>query len=221
MRVKFAGILSFFVCICSTAAFAEESDAGVLSAPPCELHVWPGGALRSTYHGWFHGGIVDGAIKGRDGYQSLPTEPLSTNRQLEQLRQIPLAEVVGLPGYTVVIHETALASHELRSTPGRLASKSTPCYAELAIDDAFFQEDIVNGRFIKVLYRFRQFDTADIPVRSFGAYTQEKLLLFPPKAPNEQIQPALEELGTAFAMTVRKFGAALTKPSKEKLKGKS
>lgn len=196
-------------------ATAQDAAPPPPPAPDCELHAWPGSGLRSTYHGWFHGGIVDGAVQGRDGYKKLPDQPLPTARQFEILQAMPLAEIAGLPGYRVVLHDTALDSHTLRRTQGRLQPGAAACYAELAIDDVFFQQDIVDGRFLKVLFRFRQFE-GDTASRSFGTYVQEKLIAFPPKTPADDAAPALAELGKAYEQVVRDFGAALGKPAKKK-----
>ena len=54
----------------------------------CEFHVWPGSNLRSVYSGWLHGGIVDGAVNGREGYNPLPPDPLPPGKQLNELRQM-------------------------------------------------------------------------------------------------------------------------------------
>lgn len=172
--------------------------------------------MRSTYHGWFHGGIVDGAVQGREGYRKLPERPLSTMRQVEILRSLPLAGLVGLPGHQVVLHDYALDSRTLRSSEGRLARDTPQCYAELAIDETFFQEDVFDGRFLNILFRFREFNGGDVPARTFGTYIQTKMALFPPNSPEEDVTAAIEELGTAYAAGVGKFGAALTAPPKSR-----
>lgn len=192
---------------------AEEDAAAPSNTASCELHVWPGNDLRSTYHGWFHGGIVDGAVQGREGYRVLPSNPLTTSAQLGRLQQLPLADVMGLTGYAVIIHDSALDSRTLRATPGRLAPNPPSCYAELAVDDVFFQEDIVEGRFLKVLFRFRKFD-GPAPTRQFGTYIQEKLLIFPPAQPDADPEPGMDELAHAFGQAVSGFGKALNLPPK-------
>lgn len=198
-------------------AFAQDAEPPQAPLPIlCELHVWPGSDLRSTYHGWFHGGIVDGAVQGREGYRKLPDKPLPTKRQVEILRSLPLAELTGLRGHQVVLHDYALDSRTLRRNHGRLAPDTPQCYAELAIDDVFFQEDAFDGRFLKILFRFRAFNGGDVPARSFGTYIQEKLTLFPPKAAEEDATAAIKELGTAYVAVVRKFGVALISPPKSR-----
>jgi hypothetical protein len=34
------------------------------------------GQLAAFDSGWLHGGLVDGAVNGRDGYRKLPEQPL-------------------------------------------------------------------------------------------------------------------------------------------------
>jgi hypothetical protein len=198
----------------ASAAFAEESrPAEPPAAAACELHVWPGNDLRSTYHGWWHGGIVDGAVNGRDGYPALPKGPLSSARQKARLEGLDLASLLGLTGYRTVVHEVPLDSRVIRASATRYAPDTLPCYAELAIDDVFFQQDVIDGRFVKTLFRFRSYESGDAPKRSFGAYIQERLLQFPANKP-EAAQASLDELADAFGKTVVQFGAALNKPPK-------
>lgn len=199
----------------------EASDAEAAPLPPaCELHVWPGSPVRSTYSGWFHGGIVDGAVQGRDGYKKLPDSILSAETQLRTLTEMNLAEVLRLTGYTVVFHDQPLTSRAIRAATGRVLTDTPACYAEFITDDVFFQQDIVEGRFIKAIFRFRQFDgSSEAPARTFGTYVQYRLTQFPPAEP-EQLEVALEEFRLAYGQSVRQFGAALNKPAKPK-KGKA
>lgn len=198
----------------SASAWAQETQPAISTVASCELHIWPGNDLRSSYHGWFHGSIVDGAVQGREGYRTLPSNPLPVATQRERLQHMPLADLLGLPNYSVVVHEASLDSRTLRSTPGRLATHSPSCYAELAIDDIFFQEDLVEGRFLKVLFRFRAFTDKATPTRRFGTYIQEKLLIFPPTQVGVDPAPGMNELATAFEKTVSGFGNALTRSKK-------
>ncbi len=202
---------------------AAQDEAADIDQPTaattavCELHVWPAGAVRSTYNGWFHGGIVDGAIQGRDGYRKLPESILSTEAQADILRGLDLAAILQLQNYAVVVHDYPLPSRVIRATTGRLLPASPPCYAELVTDDVFFQDDVFAGQHLKTIFRFRQFDGGDVSTRSFGTYQQHKLEQFPPKEP-EQLDVALEEFRLAYGKTVNGFGEALNRPPKKKKK---
>jgi len=209
----------------AVAAFAGAHGAAAQdeapAAPPpaqasvCELHVWPGSPVRSTYSGWFHGGIVDGAVQGRDGYKKLPDSILTPEAQLRTLGEIDLPATLRLTGYRVVMHDQPLPSRTIRTTTGRLIAGAAPCYAELVTDDVFFQQDLIDGRFIKAIFRFRQFDGSETPTRTFGSYVQYRLMQFPPAEP-EQLDAALEEFRLAYGQAVREFGAALNAPAKGK-----
>ena len=202
----------------STATAQDSTDAPAEGATGCELHVWPADAVRSTYSGWFHGGIVDGAVQGRDGYKKLPDSILSPEGQLRTLGEQDLPALLNLPGYIVVLHDQPLPSRVIRATKGRLLTDSPSCYAELVTDDVFYQEDIISGRFLKAIFRFRQFDGgSDAPTRSFGTYMQQRLVQFPPAEP-EQLDGALEEFRLAYGLAAREFGEALNRPPKKKKK---
>ena len=224
MTIKTA-LLACAAALTTAGASAQTNDAPDAPAVPagdrsCELHVWPGSPVRSTYSGWFHGGIVDGAVQGRDGYKKLPDSILSPETQIATLREVDPAEVLRLNGYTTIYHDQPLPSRAIRAATGRIIADTPACYAEFITDDVFFQQDIVDGRFIKAIFRFRQFDgSAEPPARSFGTYVQYRLTQFPPAVP-EQLEVALEDFRLGFAQSVRQFGAALNKPAKPK-KGKA
>lgn len=207
--------------LAATAAAAQEQavPADGKAATQCELHVWPGRGFHTVYYGWAHGGTIDGAQKGRDGYPPIPDEPLSVAVQLEQLRALPLPDLLGLPDYAVVLHDTPLAAREIRGNGARHAQASPPCYAELMIDDIVFQDNVINGKWLNVIFRFHRFDGAGAePSRTFGNYILARLHVFPPSDPNVDPKPALDELVDAYAQTVRDFGRSLQAPQKEKKK---
>jgi hypothetical protein len=198
------------------AAVAGGADNALLEHG-CELHVWPADAVRSTYSGWFHGGIVDGAVQGRDGYRKLPDSILPIEVQLRTLSELDLPALMQLPGYHVVLHDRPLPSRVIRTTVGRLEPATPDCYAELVTDDVFFQDHILDGRFLKGIFRFRQFEQGDTPTRTFGTFVQHRLLHFPPREP-EQLDGALEEFRVSFGKAVQSFGEALNKPPKKRKK---
>ncbi|MBP7136596.1 MAG: hypothetical protein KBA57_09560 [Sphingomonadaceae bacterium] len=196
-------------------------DASPSSLPQaCELHVWPSSGLRSIYHGWWHGGIVDGAVTQRDGYPPVPADPIDSRLQANLLSQLDLPGTLGLAQFKTVIHEEPLASREARSGSARLVASQTPCYAELIADDVFFQQDVVNGSSLKTLFRFRDFGDAQSPLRSFSTWARTPLKLFPPKTPADN-EPSLTELQGAYRNNAVLFGGYLAKamlPPKGKAK---
>lgn len=196
----------------------SNHDAGVAAAsaaqpaaPPapagCELHVWPAGDLRSVTIGWANGGINDGAVTGRDGYRRLPSNPLDLASQRQLLEAANLANRLALPQHRVIIHEQSLDSVTIRTTAGRLETAGAPCYAELVVDDIFFQQDVVSGRFLRTLFRFRDFGSGSMPVRSHGTFTRHRLESFPPvdaTAP-AQLDAALAELRSVYTASILDF----------------
>ena len=148
MRTALFAFAAALGCAIAAPAAAQD-DAPATVAPVaerrCELHVWPTDAVRSTYSGWFHGAIVDGAVQGRDGYKKLPDSILSPEAQVRTLGELDLPALMQLPGYTVVLHPERLPSRVIRSTPGRLVPGTPDCYAELVTDDVFFQQDLAEA----------------------------------------------------------------------------
>lgn len=204
-------------------ATAQENVAPLADTAPesqgCELHVWPSNGLRSVFHGWTRGGIVDGAVTGRDGYPVVPSDPIDPARQSMLLRDADVAEKLQLRGYRVIVHDEPLESRVIRTSTARIADSSSACYAELIADDIFLQQDVVNGNFLKSSIRFRDFGGATSPQKVFGTFVQTKLAAFPPKPDRpEGNQAALDELATAYVQNLAAFGTAMNRPTKPKRK---
>lgn len=206
-----------FICVVVGAAAAAQdtgNDAATATAiaatsastvgDQCELHVWPSNGLRSVYHGWLHGGIVDGAVTGRDGYPPVPADPLTAGRQVDLLEAAGLDDILGRPDYVVVVHPEPLTSTAIRQSQSRMAASPSSCYSELILEDVFFQEDIVNGGSLKSLTRFRDFGPGNGPPKQFGTWTRTPLKFFPPKEPRLN-QAALNELDEAFRANLVDF----------------
>jgi hypothetical protein len=194
---------------------AVSAQPAAASEQSCELHVWPSSGLRSVYYGWFHGGLVDGAVNGRQGYPPVPKDPLPSALQIELLQKQDVAARLGLGGYKLVWHADALDSKAIRATPGRLTDSTASCYAELIGDDVFFQQDVFSGSYLKSLIRFRSFGTGPSPTRTFTTWTRTQLTAFPPKE-DSQNEAAVAELRAAFTNNVKEFGGFLNKPQKQK-----
>jgi len=171
--------------------------------------------MRSTYYGWFHGGIVDGAVTGRDGYPPVPKDPIPASLQTELLADLDLRQLLNLGDYKVVMHDKPLESRTVRATPGRLTDSTSPCYAELIGDDVFYQEDVFSGRYLKSLIRFRAFGPGNEPIRTFSTWTESRLAVFPPKEASAN-ESALAELRMAYSNNIKSFAAFLSKPAKKK-----
>jgi len=192
------------------ATTAEQNPA---TAPGCELHVWPGSGLGSVYHGWFHGGIVNGAVKGRTGYPQAPPNPIDTPVQRELLEAARPQQLLQLDGHRLVMHDEALPSRVIRNSPGRIAPSASTCYAELIVDDVLLQQDWVNGSFLRVSFRYRDFGSAQTPARAFGTWVKAPLAGFPAKQPQDP-DKLPSEFRAAFAKNIELFANAVNKPAK-------
>jgi hypothetical protein len=220
MSIKIA-VLAWAAITGSIVAHSQDDTKTSMSptneqpvAAVCELHIWPSSGLRSVFHGWVHGGIVDGAVNGRDGYPKIPADPINTEKQIELISAAPVPAILKLPDYNVIVHKTALDSRTARNTPGRIEPASPACYAELVFDDVFLQQDSFSGNHLKTFFRYKLFD-GDTITRSFGAFTQSNLKVFPPQSASEN-EAALKDLDTAFRSNIEQFGGFLNKPVAKK-----
>lgn len=206
--MRMMALLGALTCLLSSTGLAISTvRAQPLTKPDttsCELHIWPSSGLGSIFHGWIHGNIVNGAVTGRKGYPQVPTDPINTDAQRELLSHMPLADLLDLPKHRPVIHENALDSGIIRSTQARVSKSSSPCYAEFIIDDVIFQQDFATGRYLKIVFHFRDFGSATTPQRGFGTWARDKLTLFPAKG-SESADAARADIQRAFRADVEQF----------------
>lgn len=186
----------------ATPSLAEASDPA--GAARCEFHVWPGDGIMSTYYGWFHGSTVNGQIQGRPGYPAMPPNPIDTATQRTILTDSQPHGLMSHPDYRLIVHDEALTSRVIRTTPGRLSDSTSNCYAELVVDDVIVQQDWVNGSFLKILFRYRDFGPDAAPRRSFATWAQTHLDTFPPRQP-EQLDAAITEIRAAYREDIARF----------------
>jgi hypothetical protein len=195
-----------------TPVAAAAQDA---AAVKCELHVWPSAGLNSAYHGWFHGGIANGAVTGRAGYPAMPPDLFKPDSQVALTTAVQPAAAIRRDDYRVVIHGDALSSRTIRTTSGRIGDSTAPCYAELIVEELFFQQDVFSGSYLRTMFRYREFGADAAPRRVFGTWVQTPLQLSPPKT-SEAVGPAVAEMEAAYRTNFGLFGAALNKPAKDR-----
>lgn len=205
------------VVVAAALAVAGPHDGvSPVETAACELHVWPGSKLGSVYSGWVRGGIVNGAVTGRDGYPRTPADAINTGEQAALLKAAQPQHLLKLDAYRLVVHDEALPSSVIRRTATRISDSTTPCYAELIVDDVMLQHDaFISGKFLKVLFRYREFGAEPAPTRVFGTWVQTRLVTFPPKTPEEE-EAALEEVKLAYSKNIAAFASALHAPRKKR-----
>jgi hypothetical protein len=195
---------------------------------PCELHVWPAANMDIVRHRSFEGnragGLLDLLIKQEQERSTRKADaratdilaasdtpdPLSTAIQVETLKSLPIAEMMELSGYVVIIHDTALDSRTIRTVKTRYTETNAACYADLVTDDVVYTRAYANGRGLKTFFRFRDFGTQAAPVRSFGTWVDTRLKIFSLEPPNLS-QPALDEIVSAFRTNATRFSELLRK----------
>jgi len=196
---------------------AERAGAQPAPTAACELHVWPGSDLVYLYFGWAHGGTIDGAVKGREGYPKAPQNPLTSQVQGELIAQQQPQLLLDRPDYRVVMHPEVLPSRVIRTSFGRIAPSQSLCYAELIVDDIILSQNVIGGNALRAIFRFRDFGPNPEPMRTFGTWTITPLTQFPPKNPDDSAAMAAgtAELKAAFISDLKQFVTALRKPPKK------
>lgn len=198
-------------------------------AQPCELHVWPADGMGRVSQTAFNttpsaAGLIPAIIRRNEQASDAKAEsqmkaqvessgmlePMAPATQVEILKSLPLAELLGLPGHVVVIHDIPLDSRTIRTVKTRYTETAAPCYADLVVDDVTYSTAFASGRSLKSFFRFRDFGTQTAPVRSFGTWVETGLGVFSVNPPNLS-KAALDELASAYRNNVRRFSDLLRK----------
>lgn len=204
----------------TSAAQAQDAGAGQTVAavdgpppqaqsPSCELHVWPAPDLHLAYYGWTKGGTRRPAANGPFG--SLPGNLVlfTSGRQAEKLRNMALAEIVGLPGYSVVVHDGPADTVALRRVPEQRLVKGAACYAELALQGVSFQYDVITGKSLNVIFRMRQFRGETLEKPATGSFVTEKLNVTLEGGDAMSPEAFMAEIERGFDADMRRLGEAL------------
>lgn len=209
-------MLSLVIAVAFAGVGAQSGAEAAVQPVACELHVWPGSKLGSVYSGWVRGGIVNGAVTGRTGYPRTPADAINTGEQAALLEAAQPQNLLKLETHRLVLHEEALPSSVIRRSATRISDSTASCYSELIVDDVMMQHDaFISGKFLKVLFRFREFGADAAPKRVFGTWVQSRLEKFPPKTPEEE-EGALEEVRQAYSKNIAAFAKALLAPPKKR-----
>lgn len=204
------------------AAAPVEAVATTEISPPCELHVWPSdGFTRNISTMLSRGdtgviGLMIGAARS-DGDKKMripdaSDDALSVVAQTTLLNDMAVPDIIGLPGHRLVVHDQALESRVIRNSPGRIAPSTSPCYAELVIDDVAFQREAFGARHLKTLFRYRDFGSGQQPQRRFGTWANTRLEHFPPETDADKTAAAAD-LHSAFRANLVLFAQYLSKAS--------
>jgi hypothetical protein len=175
----------------------------------CELHVWPARGMNiaidtSTF--LFRGKAVIKALPGLDLDELLL--PAVQNRIFATLN---LAQMLGMTGAKIVLHDAPLPVDAQRDNGRRIAS-AAPCYAELIVVRIIHAELRFGDRQLQAIFLFRRFDAGTAPVREYSQSGQTGLHLFPPHTP-EAVAPAVAEVDEAFKADATIFaGKSLAPP---------
>lgn len=115
----------------------------------------------------------------------------------------------------MVVHPQRLPSQVIRSTPGRLAPGTPACYAELVVDTVVLQHNVLHGKGLNVIYRFRKFGTGPAPERTFGTFVVQpvNLVLSDKELPEPTAFAA--EMERAYVATIVEFATRLQAPPKK------
>lgn len=217
-RASLAAIALLMSFAVAPAVAQTSASAG------CELHVWPSegmnAVLQTAFDNLYTGYMTPGGTTPlqRVGGESAPAhttrakpeEPLDPAAQTKALSAIPLATMLGLTDYRIVLHDTPLDSRTIQTVKARYFASDAPCYADLVVSDLVYSRVYAHGRDLKTFLRFRVFGTGAAPTRSFGTWVQTKLELFSLEPPRRD-EAALLELNSAFAANLETFSQLLAK----------
>jgi len=196
------------------AAPSETQDSTPAAAPvpasECEFHVWPGDRMKWAVTGWWR--VSSSGPIYREGAPAIPSNPVDAAAQIEiMVREQPQQHFAGKAGYRLVAHDAPLPSLAIRGATGRLSDSTSPCYAELIVDDLAFAQDPFSGARLRTLFRYRDFGPDAEPQRSFSTWGEVDLTAFPPQR-QDQYDASMAELRHAFRNNILAFAVHANRP---------
>jgi hypothetical protein len=153
--------------------------------------------------------------RGSSEYDDLKAEqhgpdangPLTPARQIALMRQLPLAELVGLPGYQPLFHSGSMTLADVRKT-ARLSEGGSPCRAELLLTDLTYARVYAHGHSLRAFWVLRDFGTGTSPKRRSGL-PEEVRLMVPVEETKRTGEAFVADLERAFTATLEQFGRDL------------
>lgn len=195
-----------------TAARAWPVPSGA-----CEIHVWPSARLNSLTEGAIWNNVIDSAITPhgpRVTERAVPRSALDPEEQRQHLKTINFAVLLKTPEAVVTIHAEESKRRANMPVGGRQTISTAACYVELTIAKNFFSRSPMAGRMLRSLVILDNFGSQQLPERSFVAWADTRLHIFPAKRPKDE-PAAAAELAAAFKANLNKFiGYALAPPRK-------
>ena len=215
----------------AAGGFTSNQDLPAAASPQtaerCELHVWPSEGLGSVRQTDASSGLIgliasnaeNKGIKSKSAQNNpaagKPDAPLSPMKQRQLLADAPLADLLGLSGYRVVVHDVALDTLTIRNVKTRYVRSDVSCYADLVIDDTTFTTAGVGGVGLRSFIRFRKFGPDASPTMTYGTWVNTGLKQFS-LADATPSDAAVGELNAAFGNNLTQFGRFLNKPVRKK-----
>lgn len=198
---------------------APSASIGQSTAPVgCEIHVWPSARLNSLTEGAIWNNVLDSAITAhgaRVTERAVPRSALDPQEQREHLAAINIAALLRTPDAAVTIHNDESKRRITGASGGRQTSSTSSCYMELTVAKNFFSRSAMAGRTLRSLVILDNFGPQQTPVRSFMAWADTPLLIFPAKQPKDDAAAAAE-LAAAFKNNLIKFaGYSLAEPRRK------
>lgn len=229
-----ARIAALLVAI-AVAAPALAQNAESVPPAPCELHVWPSAGL-AVMHAHAHDNFVWSAGDGQrsivglfshsaaasgpnvnddfttEHYGPIRNGPLTPARQIALMQAMPLAEMLGLPGYRPVFHTGNMTLADVRRS-ARLSAEGPACHAELLLTDLTYARVYAHGHNLKAFWVLRDFGSGTTMMRRAGRAEEDKLTV-PTDETKRTDEAFFADLERAFTSTLQQFGQDVQQKAK-------
>lgn len=213
----------FLLCLAVASPAASQVQASAPTSADCELHIWLSAGpnvVRAHAHDNFTWGFGNDQndLEEDDNFNTdrtpaSPDGPLNRKRQSDLLSSLPLAAMLGLPGYRLVFHSEAMTMTDVRR-PTRLSANGPACHAELILTDLTYARVYANGHNLKTFWVLRDFASGNSLVRRAGMPGEARLTVSIDEAKRTETE-FRADLERAYQDNLRNFAGNLQpKPKK-------
>lgn len=216
--MRFSAWAGLVLVLSIPSTIANSKNTNARATELCELHFWPASSV-DTYpqptnaKGGPLWSLAFGGQKRAEALQAVRSDIASSldgEGSALALGQEDIANRLGFPSSSLVIHDAPLNKYGLSRIRDRRATSNSPCYSELIVTAILFKNGSWGGHFLDSTFMLREFGSRGEPSRVTTGGGSIRLTVYPTKE-GQDAEAAQSDLNSAFRQGFDNFVAKVRK----------